>query len=425
MATPNVNENLISTPQHTSNDIRHWGVKGMKWGRRKSRNTGSSTAINPKTGSIMRRFRKVENPIVVKERERQQKFVKEYYNRDKMPVKAIKARTDRLNAEYAFKKAIEQPNRDREQALREKRDRRAKNVLKVAGGVAIGALVYSGIRAKQLSNSEPSLGSFNLKKEGNIISGKRSDYIKYLDAVKKHNNAKANVKMINNTARVVGSIIGNKVLKNSALEGEDTLQHYGIKGMKWGRRKATNTGSSATIVNPRTGGILRKFRKKDTTQYSQQLSKSDRRKKIIKRVAIAAGTAAVVAGAAYAVNKYAKIKGTNSYKLSQDKSKYKLKQPLAHKLIKEGLGYRAPNGRVNNVLDKEGIYYNKDNKLRYDPHASTKINLPNGRIKYERKFYGRDLPSSTYVENINKNTFAGPQPSYKYKGKVLGIRKKK
>lgn len=132
-----------------------------------------------------------------------------------------------------------------------------------------------------------------------------------------------------------------------------------------------------------------------------------------------------MAGAAYAVNKYAKTKGTNSYKLSQDKSKYKLKQPLAHKLIKEGLGYRAPNGRVNNVLDKEGIYYNKNNKLRYDPNASTKIKLPNGRIKYERKFYGRDLPSSTYVENINKNTFAGPQPSYKYKGKVLGIRKKK
>ena len=67
MATHNVNENLISTQQHTSNDIQHWGVKGMKWGRRKSRNTGSGTIINPKTGSIMRRFRKVENPIVVKE----------------------------------------------------------------------------------------------------------------------------------------------------------------------------------------------------------------------------------------------------------------------------------------------------------------------------------------------------------------------
>ena len=425
MATPNVNENLISTPKHSSNDIQHWGVKGMKWGRRKNRASGSSTAINPKTGSIMRRFRKVENPIVVKERERQQKFVKEYYNRDKMSVKAIKARTDRLNAEYAFKKAIEQPNIDKQKAAAEKRVRRAKLAIKIAGGAAVGALVYSGIRAKQLSGSEPSLEQFHLTKNGNTIRGKGSNYNEYLKAVKKHKQAKDTVKLINDAARVTVGVLQGKIIKNSALEGEEVLQHHGIKGMKWGRRKATNTGSSATIVNPKTGGLLRKFRKKDTTQSSQQLSKSDRRKKIIKRVAIAAGTAAVVAGVAYAANKYAKSKGTNSYKLSQDKSKYKLKQPLAHKLIKEGLGYRAPNGRVNNVLDKEGIYYNKDNKLRYDPHASTKIKLPNGRIKYERKFYGRDLPSSTYVENINKNTFAGPQPSYKYKGKMLGKRKKK
>lgn len=425
MATPNVNENLISTPQHTSNDIQHWGVKGMKWGRRKNRASGSSTAINPKTGSIMRRFRKVENPILVKERERQQKFVKEYYNRDKMSVKAIKARTDRLNAEYAFKKAIERPIVDKQKEAAEKRARRAKLAIKIAGGAAIGALVYSGIRAKQLSGSEPNLGQFNLKRDGGTITGKRSNYNEYLKAVKKHKQAKDTVKLINDAARVTVGVLQGKILKNSALEGEEVLQHHGIKGMKWGRRKATNTGSSAVITNPKTGGILRKFRKKDTTLSAQQLSKADRRKKIIKRVAIAAGTAAVVAGAAYAANKYAKTKGTNSYKLSQDKSKYKLKQPLAHKLIKEGLGYRAPNGRVNNVLDKEGIYYNKDNKLRYDPHASTKIKLPNGGIKYERKFYGKDLPSSTYVENINKNAFTGPQPSYKYKGKVLGKRKKK
>lgn len=414
MATPNVNENLISTPQHTSNDIQHWGVKGMKWGIRKNRASGSSTAINPKTGSIMRRFRKVENPILVKERERQQKFVKEYYNRDKMSVKAIKARTDRLNAEYAFKKAIEQPNRDREQALREKRARRVKTVLKIAGGATIGALVYSGIRAKQLSGSEPSLGSFNLKKEGNIISGKRSDYIKYLDAVKKHNNAKSNVKMINNTARIVGSIIGNKVLKNSALEGEEVLQHHGIKGMKWGRRKHTETGSSATIVNPKTGGMLRKFRKKDTTTSSEQVNKSDKRKQLAKRIITTAALAAATAGAAYAVNKYARHRAIY-HKIP--KKNYKLKQPLSHKLIKNGLGYRAPNGRVNNIGDKVGIYYDGNRKLKYDPHASIRELDHRGRPKYVPKFYG-DKPSSSYVEGVIKNTFSDNQPKYRYKGKV-------
>lgn len=414
MAIPNVNENLISTPQHTSDDILHWGVKGMKWGRRKNRASGSSTAINPKTGSIMRRFRKVENPIVVKERERQQKFVKEYYNRDKMSVKTIKARTDRLNAEYAFKKAIEQPIVDKQKAAAEKRARRAKLAIKIAGGAAVGALVYSGIRAKQLSGSEPSLASFNLKKEGGVISGKRSNYNDYLKAVKKHKQAKDTVKLINDAARVTVGMIQGKVLKNSGLENEEILQHHGIKGMKWGKRKATNTGSPATIVNPRTGGILRKFRKKDTTTPDVQLSKSDKRKQLAKRILTTAAIGAATVGAAYAVNKYARHRAIY-HKIP--KKNYKLKQPLGHKLIKNGLGYRAPNGRVNNIGDKVGIYYDSNRKLKYDPHAFTRETDHRGHPTYIPKFYG-DKPSSSYVEGVVKNTFSGSQPKYRYKGKV-------
>lgn len=415
MATPNVNENLISTPQHTSNDIQHWGVKGMKWGIRKNRASGSSTAINPKTGSIMRRFRKVENPILVKERERQQKFVKEYYNRDKMSVKAIKARTDRLNVEYAFKKAIEQPIVDKQKAAAEKRARRAKLAIKIAGGAAIGALVYSGIRAKQLSGSEPNLGQFNLKRDGGTITGKRSNYNEYLKAVKKHKQAKDTVKLINDAARVTVGVLQGKILKNSALEGEEVLQHHGIKGMKWGRRKATNTGSSAVITNPKTGGILRKFRKKDTTVSGIQPSKSDKRKQLAKRIITTAALAAATAGTAYAVNKYARHRAIY-HKIP--KKNYKLKQPLGHKLIKNGLGYRAPNGRVNNIGDKVGIYYDGNRKLKYDPFASIRETDHMGHPKYTPKFYGDKPSSSSYVEGIIKNTFSGDQPKYRYKGKV-------
>lgn len=414
MATPNMNENLISTPQHTSDDILHWGVKGMKWGRRKNRASGSITTINPKTGSIMRRFRKVENPIVVKERERKQKFVKEYYNRDKMSVKTIKKRTDRLNAEYAFKKAIEQPIIDKQKAAAEKRARRAKLAIKIAGGAAVGALVYSGIRAKQLSDSEPSLASFNLKKEGGTISGKRTNYNEYLKAVKKHKQAKDTVKLINDAARVTVGMIQGKVLKNSGLENEEILQHHGIKGMKWGRRKATNTGSPATIVNPKTGGILRKFRKKDTTAPGAPLTKSDKRKQLAKRILTTAAIGAATVGAAYVVNKYARNRAIY-HKIP--KKNYKLKQPLAHKLIKEGLGYRAPNGRVNNIGDKVGIYYDSNRKLKYDPHDFIREIDHRGHPRYIPKFYG-DKPSSSYVEGVNKNTFSGSQPKYRYKGKV-------
>lgn len=177
---------------------------------------------------------------------------------------------------------------------------------------------------------------------------------------------------------------------NALIQNEITLQHHGIRGMKWGHRKNVDGGSTS--------------------------SKSERRKKLIKRIAIAAGTTAVVAGAAYAANKYAKSKGSNSYKLSIDKTKYKLKQPLSHKLIKSGLGYRAPNGRVINIGDKVGIYYD-NNKLKYDPHASIREIDSRGYPKYYHKFYG-DKPSSSYVESVHKNTFSGPQSGYRYKGRV-------
>lgn len=320
MATPNsINNILISAQQQSQEDLQHYGVLGMKWGRRKNRAS---------SGHVFRRLKKAENPIVVKERERQQKFIKEYHNRDKMSVQTIKKRTERLNAEYAFKKAIEQPIVDKQKAAAEKRARRAKLAIKIAGGAAVGALVYSGIRAKQLSGSEPSLGSFNLKKEGSIISGKRSDYNDYLKAVKKHKQAKDTVKIINNAARITVGMIQGKVLKNSGLENEEVLQHHGIKGMKWGRRKHTETGSSATIVNPKTGGMLRKFRKKDTTTSGVQVSKSDKRKQLAKRTLVTAALGAATVGAAYAVNKYTRHKAIY-HKIP--KKNYKLKQPLGHK----------------------------------------------------------------------------------------------
>ena len=400
MGNPNMGKELVSTPKKSPDDIQHWGVKGMKWGRRKGRTTSSGPTFRTKNGLLARRFKKTENPIVIKERERRQKFIKEYHNRDKMSVQAIKKRTDRLNAEYAFKQALEKPIVDKKKAEAEKRARRVKTVAKVAGGVAIGALVYSGIRAKQLSGSTPSLSQFNLKKQDGNIMGKRSDYNNYIKALQKHNKAKANVKMINDAARVVGSVVANKVLKNSGLENEDVLQHHGIKGMKWGQRKNRNTGSSAVISNPKTGGILRKFRKKDTTTSGVQLSKSDKRKKLIKRVAIAAGTAAIVAGTAYAVNKYAKTKGTNSYKLSTDKKNYKLKQPLSHKLIKAGLAYRSPY---------------TGNIVKNDPLNGVSYKTVNGRNTVSYK-----PPYSTIADSINPHTFTGAQPGYKYKGKVSG-----
>ena len=400
-----INEILISAQQETKEDLLHYGVLGMKWGRRKNKASSG--------GHSIRRFKKAENPIAAKEQARREKFIKEYQNRDKMSVHTIKKRTDRLNAEYAFKQALNKPIIDKKKEIAEKRARRAKLAVKVAGGVAIGALVYSGIRAKQLSGSEPNLGQFNLKKDGGTITGKRRDYNDYLKAVKKHKQAKENIKMINSAAKVVAGMIQGKVIKNSALENEEVLQHHGIKGMKWGRRKATNTGSSATIVNPRTGGILRKFRKKDTTTYSAQVNKSDKRKQLAKRILVTAALGAATVGAAYAVNKYARHRAVY-HKIP--KKNYKLKQPLSHKLIKEGLADRGFNGRLRDT-GKQGVYYDNTNKLRYNPHAKFEYKGTNGKIQRTPMFYG-EKPSHEYVDKINRNTFTGTQTKYRYKGKM-------
>lgn len=401
-----INEILISAQQETNEDLLHYGVLGMKWGRRKNKSSSGSYGI--------RRFKKAENPIAAKERARREKFIKEYQNRDKMSVQTIKKRTDRLNAEYAFKQALNRPIVDKKKELAEKRARRAKLAVKVAGGVAIGALVYSGIRAKQLSGSEPSLGQFNLKKADGIISGKRSDYNDYLKAVKKHRQAKENVKMINNASKIIVGMIQGKVMKNSVLENEEVLQHHGIKGMKWGRRKHTNTGSSAVITNPKTGGILRKFRKKDTTVSGIQPSKSDKRKQLAKRVLLTAAVGAATVGAAYAVNKYARHRAIY-HKIP--KKNYKLKQPLGHKVIKAGFGYRAPNGTVRDKGNNVGLFYDKSRKLHYDPHATETLITRTNAKKIVPKFYG-DKPSYDMVDSLHKNSFSGPQPKYRYKGKV-------
>ena len=61
---------------------------------------------------------------------------------------------------------------------------------------------------------------------------------------------------------------------------EDYLQHHGIKGMHWG---------------------IRRFQNKDGTSTSAGKA---RRKKLAKRVAIGVGTAAAVAGTAYAVKRH-------------------------------------------------------------------------------------------------------------------------
>lgn len=78
----------------------------------------------------------------------------------------------------------------------------------------------------------------------------------------------------------------NEVLISAQRLEQDQLLQYGILGMKWGRRKGRFSGSSGAMRNPKTGGILRKFRKKDPREQAilAERNKDPRRKRNVQKV---------------------------------------------------------------------------------------------------------------------------------------------
>lgn len=159
--TNSINEILISAQQETQEDLLHYGILGMKWGRRKGRFSGSSGAMrNPKTGGILRKFRKKDprdqlaqqnmdprrkrNVKKVNNRLREDQFIYEYEHRDRMSTKAIKARNERIKAEREFESLVYGPQREREKAEAAKKARR-KKLLTTAALVGMEAAADYGL----------------------------------------------------------------------------------------------------------------------------------------------------------------------------------------------------------------------------------------------------------------------------------------
>ena len=160
--TNSINDVLISAQQQTQEDLLHYGILGMKWGRRKGRFSGSSGAMrNPKTGGILRKFRKKDprdqiaaqqhqdprrkrNVKKVNDRMREDQFIYEYEHRDRMSTKAIEARNRRIKAEREFESLVYSPQRERAKAEQAKKERR-KKILTTAAIVGIDVAANYGL----------------------------------------------------------------------------------------------------------------------------------------------------------------------------------------------------------------------------------------------------------------------------------------
>ena len=220
MASPNsINEILISTQQQSQDDLLHWGVLGMKWGRRKGRFTGSSGAMrNPKTGGILRKFRKKDprdqqvaaqhqdprrkrNIKKVNDRMREDQFVYEYEHRDRMSTKAIKARNERIKAEREFESLVYAPQRAREKAEQAKRERR-KKIITTAGIVALEAAANYGIENLVYRNGvhQKDYG-VEYDSKSNSFTGRAADIKRYKQDKDAFESLKSTNKMVKNATK--------------------------------------------------------------------------------------------------------------------------------------------------------------------------------------------------------------------------------
>ena len=116
----------------SNNDLHHYGVKGMKWGKLKKKLASLRDSIRgrkPKATNTDKPLTKAVN-----EREREFQYRKAYLHRDQLSTKKLKAMNERLKLENEFDKNTRQKAEDRQKAATEERARKVKARAKMVDG---------------------------------------------------------------------------------------------------------------------------------------------------------------------------------------------------------------------------------------------------------------------------------------------------
>ena len=121
--------------------LEHHGILGMKWGKRKGKNTASPSSTVPMT----------KNAKKLDEGTREKQFINEYNSRDKMSTRSLQNRVKRLQTEQQFRDLVNKPAAERAAAaakIAEKKAKRNKMIMRTAlsiyGNVSLASFGKKG-----------------------------------------------------------------------------------------------------------------------------------------------------------------------------------------------------------------------------------------------------------------------------------------
>ena len=217
-------------------ELHHSGVLGMKWGVRKAINKSRPKKPSDETVTNKKKKRFMD------ERAREQQYINVYKNRDKLSTRQMKSQIERIKTEKEFRRVAYEEANARNKAAAELKDRKRKQRA-LAFGLALEVVSKIPINEDKIRKSIDSKDFENdeqyKKAQDNLVT------------LVKNGQSLAPVlgKIIKETAGVATPVEKVEHYDTSSVYipgmTNPELLHAGVKGMKWGVRKAASSYKTA------------------------------------------------------------------------------------------------------------------------------------------------------------------------------------